>query len=379
LPEFWIPYGNLEVPLYIKSEQFGQSIDINLENYVENNYQKQISKTIVDNNTLIVLDKLNNSSKKILQLLINNNPKNRIFNIGITNKKYRNEIKNAFNQVNINVLAINNEVEHFGTIDKYDIKLSSHFKKFTNNILISEIGFDPLFGFSGGSTNIVKMFSDLAKHAFLIRENNIPKPGSDNNINRFAEQIGELLDNFSSIEIFEHENNIKKLFTGNLNQTHNAAKGFLSDIGNKAIEYPINNIILSPGNNQDRTLNSSINSLFNILHGIEINSKITLVAQCENGLGSRAWDLYATGRLNIQKLIKNNNYVEGLESIIYFEEIRKNNKISLVSTLPNYYIENILKVNSRKTVTEAVNSFVNSQKKIYLLKNSDHIIIKKSV
>ena len=83
--------------------------------------------------------------------------------------------------------------------------------------------------------------------------------------------------------------------------------------------------------------------------------------------------------MNIQKLIKNNNYVEGLENIIYFEEIKKNNRISIVSTLPNYYIKNILKVDSRKTVTEAVNSFVNSQKKTYLLKNSNHIIIKKSV
>ena len=374
-----MPYGNLEVPLYIKSEQFGESIDINLENYIENDYQKQISKTTIDENTLIILNKLNNSSKKILQLLINNNPKNKIFNIGITNEKYRNEIKNTFNQSNINVLIINNEVEHFGTVDKYDVKLSPYFKKFTNNILISEIGFDPLFGFSGGATNILKMFKDLSKQAFLIREDNIPKPWLDNNINRFAEQIGELLDNFSNIGIFEHESSIKKIFTGTLNQTHKAAKEFLSEIGNKTIEYSINNIILSPGNNQDKTLSSSLNSLFNILHGIEVNSKIILVAQCEDGLGSRAWDLYATGRLNIQKLIKNNNYVEGLENIIYFEEIKKNNRISIVSTLPNYYIKNILKVDSRKTVTEAVNSFVNSQKKTYLLKNSNHIIIKKSV
>ena len=157
-----MPYGNLEVPLYIKSEQFGESIDINLENYIENDYQKQISKTTIDENTLIILNKLNNSSKKILQLLINNNPKNKIFNIGITNEKYRNEIKNTFNQSNINVLIINNEVEHFGTVDKYDVKLSPYFKKFTNNILISEIGFDPLFGFSGGATNILKMFKDLS-------------------------------------------------------------------------------------------------------------------------------------------------------------------------------------------------------------------------
>lgn len=374
-----MPYGNLEVPLSIKSERFGESIDINLENYIENDYQKQISKITIDDNTLIILDKVNSSSKKILQLLINNNPKNKIFNIGITNEKHRNEIKNTFNQSNINVLIVNNEVEHFGTVDKYDVKLSPYFKKFNNNILISEIGFDPLFGFSGGSTNIVKMFKDLSKQAFLIREDNIPKPGLDNNITRFAEQIGELLNNFSNIGIFEHENNIKRLFTGTLNQTHSATKEFLLDIGNKTIEHSIKNIILSPGNNQDKTLSSSLNSLFNILHGIEVNSKIILVAQCEDGLGSRAWELYATGRLDIQKLIKNNNYVEGLESIIYFEEIRKNNKISLVSTLPNYYIENILKADSRKTVTEAVNSFVDSHKKTYLLKNSNHIILKKVV
>ena len=51
-----MPYGNLEVPLYIKSEQFGESIDINLENYIENDYQKQISKTTIDENTLIIFN-----------------------------------------------------------------------------------------------------------------------------------------------------------------------------------------------------------------------------------------------------------------------------------------------------------------------------------
>ena len=63
-------------------------------------------------------------------------------------------------------------------------------------------------------------------------------------------------------------------------------------------------------------------------------------------------------QINVKDLIKNNEYVEGLEDLIFLENIQNDYSVDIVSTIPHYYIEKRLKFSHHNTINSALNSTI---------------------
>ena len=66
-----------------------------------------------------------------------------------------------------------------------------------------------------------------------------------------------------------------------------------------------------------------------------------LLSECLNGLGSEALQQFIDGRLSIEKIKNASQYIDGMENLLYLNEIQKKIQIGLVSILPETYVKKL--------------------------------------
>ena len=372
MPEVWIPYGEVEVSIDIKSENLAGIYENNNSKYdIEqlNNYEKL---TTIKNN-ITILDECNSLGSisilnKLLSIFENNNKINEIKIIKNTNNKkiYKNIIKNS--KKNIVIKQINE-------FSKNELK---EYIKHKNIIFISQSKFESLFGFTGGPITLARISNEnLIKDAFYTEEVFLPEPGKKVEKSRIIENEYEKYNNILSIEIVEDNNGINNCEIGTLNQTHNNSINYL--INNiKPIQKKFDACIISCDDVR-RNLTNSLNGIWNNYTTINDKGDITLLAECSEGIGSPALKKHLLNQINIKNILQNKEYVNGLENIIYLQNIINNFSISIVSTLPNYYLENKLKFRSHNKANEALQSIIRRKGKssfISIILQGNNIMLK---
>ncbi len=372
MPEVWIPYGEVEVSIDIKSENLAGIYENNYSKYdVEqlNNYEKL---TTMKNN-ITILDECNSPGSisivnKLLSIFENNNKINEIKIIKNTNniKINNNIIKNS--KKNIVIKQIN----------KFQKNELNEFIKNENIIFISQSKFEPLFGFTGGPITLAKVSNEnLIKDAFYSEEIFLPEPGKKVKKSTMIEDEYEKYSNVLSIEIIEDNNGINNCEIGTLNQAHNNSIDYLMN-NIKPIQKKFDACIISCDDVR-RNLTNSLNGIWNNYTTINDKGNITLLAECSDGIGSQALKKYLLNQINIKNILQNNEYVNGLENIIYLQNIINNFSISIVSTLPNYYLENRLKFRSYNKANEALQSIIRRKGKssfISVILQGNNIMLK---
>lgn len=372
MPEVWIPYGEVEVSIDIKSENLAGIYENNNSKYdIEqlNNYEKL---TTIKNN-ITILDECNSLGSisilnKLLSIFENNNKINEIKIIKNTNNKkiYKNIIKNS--KKNIVIKQINE-------FSKNELK---EYIKHKNIIFISQSKFESLFGFTGGPITLARVSNEnLIKDAFYTEEVFLPEPGKKVEKSRIIENEYEKYNNILSIEIVEDNNGINNCEIGTLNQTHNNSINYL--INNiKPIQKKFDACIISCDDVR-RNLTNSLNGIWNNYTTINDKGDITLLAECSEGIGSPALKKHLLNQINIKNILQNKEYVNGLENIIYLQNIINNFSISIVSTLPNYYLENKLKFRSHNKANEALQSIIRRKGKssfVSIILQGNNIMLK---
>lgn len=372
MPEVWIPYGEVEVSIDIKSENLAGIYENNNSKYdIEqlNNYEKL---TTIKNN-ITILDECNSLGSisilnKLLSIFENNNKINEIKIIKNTNNKkiYKNIIKNS--KKNIVIKQINE-------FSKNELK---EYIKHKNIIFISQSKFESLFGFTGGPITLARISNEnLIKDAFYTEEVFLPEPGKKVEKSRIIENEYEKYNNILSIEIVEDNNGINNCEIGTLNQTHNNSINYL--INNiKPIQKKFDACIISCDDVR-RNLTNSLNGIWNNYTTINDKGDITLLAECSEGIGSPALKKHLLNQINIKNILQNKEYVNGLENIIYLQNIINNFSISIVSTLPNYYLENKLKFRSHNKANEALQSIIRRKGKssfVSIILQGNNIMLK---
>ena len=84
------------------------------------------------------------------------------------------------------------------------------------------------------------------------------------------------------------------------------------------------------------TLASALNSLWNSVHIVREDGSAILLAENREGVGGGALQMFIEGRLKPEQL-QASPYIDGLEHLLYIEELRQKYELGLVSTLPHYY------------------------------------------
>ena len=373
MPEIWIPYGDVEISVDIdannlsgifKTDENQFDLDELNDNKLLTNIEERISIIDICNSTgsLLIIEKLieimnkkNNDYQ--IEMIIKKNQKRNIEGL-FKDKKLQHNIKFIEDLSNKEIIEQLNNIQ---------------------TILLSNSSFDGLFGFSGGAISLAKILDkELVNNAFFDKELVYPESGIISDRTNIILKEYKKFSNIISIQIIENIMGINDCIIDELNNSYiRASEKLKNNILN--IENKFESCIISCDYKKINTLNNSLNGIWNTYKSIEKKGHITLIAESSNGLGSIGLDKFVMNQINVKNLIKNNEYVEGLEDLIFLENIQNDYSVDIVSTIPHYYIEKRLKFSHHNTINSALNSTIRRKGKnvkIAIIPNANNMIIK---
>ena len=365
MPEIWLPYNSVEVAVNLKAENFAEEIVTKVPAINEETIQETLKKIEIKDEIDLLCIAPNKSSIDIIRRIItdprakNITPKITIY----TDNNHIIKLKKSLSDLNVKISEIDQQKNKVGNIDGIDIKIPKNFQNKKSQIIVSNTGFDPLLGFSGGPTSIVRYFAgDMIEEVFRRRKNDYPTPGVTSEPALFADEIAELFNDVTNIEILHSGDEITGIYAGNLVETHKMASKQLLSNSQITVENDVSALILSAGGSEnDYTLSNSLKAVWNVVGGIKEKSVIALLAQCSGGLGSEALKMYVSGRLDIKNILKKEKYVEGLEDLIYIQSALNKSTLILVSALPDYYSEIKMGFHASRKAGDALSYILSSK------------------
>jgi hypothetical protein len=340
MPELWLNYGSTDIIVDLKVENL--SLIENSKFSIRNNEsldQEIESIPISDNTTLVPLD-ASNSTVEFASRLVSM-AESRGIRISIeTIPRVRRKLSNKLNNQNISLSDKN--------ID--------HFLKRTNEkgtIFISKANIDPFFGYSGTPTNIIREFDhDKMNQAFHSRVDDLPHPREKGppieTVKGYCESMEAM-----SIEIISNNYGINNFFHGQLIQSFQSATAKLDDLSLEN-EKELKSLIVGTNidSNSSSTLSSSLDLLWNSFKILKRDAIIVIISENSKGFGSKAVEKFAYGELKMQDY-KNVNYIEGLEHLMFINELKEKYSMAIVSSLPKYYLEEIFGFKIYSNIQEA--------------------------
>ncbi|MGH9979588.1 MAG: hypothetical protein ACRD8Z_27670 [Nitrososphaeraceae archaeon] len=357
MPELWLKYGQTSVVVDIKYENLLAHIDPTPSTgyLVEQKIKDELSNMdIIDNTIIVVLS----ASQAVLDL--------------VDQISQRSVLKNhacvAFASRTHHTRLLKNSLrkQPYPVYEVTDSSLFSLLSKYKNVICISQVRYDPLFGYGGTPTLFLRQFFPKEMNeAFYSRSNNLPNPRKKLSPLEIALRMVDNL-NATSIEVVGSPK-ILGLHHGAIPHSFEGATRSL-DLGRKTGIEKCQITLISPSHDFEShlTLCSSLNSLWNVMESAKEGGLVTLLSENKMGLGCEALEMYVQERLNIQKhLDEKLQYVEGLEHILFLKELTKNYDLGIISTLPEYYLLKLGLVpfkSTKECYIRALSKFGRSQK-----------------
>jgi len=229
-----------------------------------------------------------------------------------------------------NYLPEHSSISEFSNVENSNSKL----------VFIGEMEFDGLFGYETISTRLLKKFgTELMLSAYEKRNGDLPSPGQNVESFQTARKFSDKFD-ILAIEIIANSNGIYDLSVGHPSSTASISKSFgitaTKDIGKHKT------MIISTGKeSSNNTLSKSLASLWNCSDAVKNDGFAILLAECKLGIGSDGFLSFIDCRMDMDRLKKPSQYIDGMENLLYIAEIQKKFQLGLLSILPTHYTKKL--------------------------------------
>ena len=323
MPEIWLNYGANEVVLDIKAENLEQKIDVEGKTLSDSEIESKLESLDISKPTELVILNTSESIKKILSILFTKCEQKSIPKPSIlADRKIMNIMKDYLSeQCSVS--------EFIGVNDSN-----------SNLVFLGEMEFDGLFGYETVSTRLIKKFgTELMLSAYEKRKGDLPSPGQDIESFQIAKKFSKKFEIFA-IELIADSKGICDLAVGHPSSTASLSRSFTSyatkDIGKHKT------MIVSTGKeSSNNTLSKSLSSLWNCSDAIKNDGFAILIAECKLGIGSDGIQSFIDGRMNMDRLKKPSQYIDGMENLLYIAETQKKFQLGLLSILPTHYTKKL--------------------------------------
>lgn len=340
MPEIWLRYGTTDIVLDIRFENLASHVSSNFPAMPDDQVKEALAAAvpITDNSMLLVALSSSRAAAKAISQIAARAPSVTVDVPARLAGSLRSGLASLF--ADPQAAAAAPPV----SINRIDYQsFAERAKKFQSTVLVSQAGYDPLFGFAGAPTALVRaLYPEKMAEAFGARRGNVPEPGIEGAPLEVArEAIENSLQATTSIELVANSAGIAGVHTGTVNGAFVEAVSQLKSIppaaGAEAEEQMRSAIIsASSESGPHATLASALNSLWNCVHAVKEGGTAVLLAECREGIGGGALQALVEGRLK-QEQVALSPYVEGLEHLLYIQELRQKRELGIVSSLPNYY------------------------------------------
>jgi hypothetical protein len=321
MPEVWMKYGTTDVSLDIKFTNLLANASVDLPLLSDEAIVSSLNEISVSDDMVITALSKSKSVDKVIQMLQH-----------LANSK-------GFQGVGLQAEPATPGGKCIEPSDKSPS--GSAFllnKECKNTIFISHTSYDPLFGFSGTPTLLLRKYMhDQMLAAFESRQTNFPRPGVECPPLGVALSSSEKL-SASSVEIVANSSGISGIYSGRISTAFKDAARHLVSSTRFEVERPKSAIVGGSSESDLSNLTSSLNLLWNSLPILRENGSIILVAENADGLGHGALQMFVEGKLKSGDVGKKGFYLPGLEHLLFLESIRDRYDIGILSTLPEYYL-----------------------------------------
>jgi hypothetical protein len=113
------------------------------------------------------------------------------------------------------------------------------------------------------------------------------------------------------------------------------------------------------GAGYDDSLSVALRGVWGVLNCVRKSGEILLIAECAEGLGSRALEMLVADRLGGDASRRKEKYIDGLEEVTYLNLLKTDYDVLLLSGLPELYARSKLGLSSARGAGEALGRLLN--------------------
>jgi hypothetical protein len=231
----------------------------------------------------------------------------------------------------------NNVVQASGDKEYFVKKLATK-----NTLFISSVTLDPIFGFAGVPTILTRKLQEPMIDSYDSRDRNTPNSGIKGTPTRIAIESCENAEAMS-IELISNNQGICHISKGNIHDSYKDSCDKFQSLLLSSADLSIKSMIVTSVDNSfsDFTLSSSLNNLWNSIHVLRSNGNAILVSESKLGLGSKALEEFIKGKLNVDACYNKKTYIDGMEHVLFTNELRERYGLGILTILPRFYLSKL--------------------------------------
>lgn len=329
--EVWIPYGHVETLLTIQIENLGELVDPKAENRVSE-LATQLSERVKQSQQLVICDNKGATLKTLKTALAQTPPPEGLKVFSPSPK----EVEVSVPQLKGKVSKFSQEREKLAGEGEIELSTPPELRDQTKRLFLATATPDPFFGLVDARiAGCLVGISNSRNLAYAKTGTNSPRVLQENPSYDALSSLSSRLLNATYLSIVPRGGEPYSLVEdggpGKV-KTEFVSMGLTQT---KAI------VVAPGGGGYDDTLSNAVRSIWSAVDSVRKSGVILLIAECREGIGSRGLEMYLTGRISDQKL-NSIEYVDGLEEVEYVRKLRNDYSVTMLSTLPEVYVESRL-------------------------------------
>ena len=209
---------------------------------------------------------------------------------------------------------------------------------------VAEAELDGLFGYETVATRLARRFGrdDAMLAAYAKRRGPAPAPGEDAAAAGEARQFADRFE-VRALEVVAGPAGISRVRAGHPSETSREVPRLLEAAAVRDGHAGRHrSLVASTGKAASNdTLARSLSSLWNCRAAVPRGGLVVLLAECGRGTGAEAVQRFVEGRLDVADLRRPPRYIDGMESLLFLEEARRDIQVGIVSVLPELYTKRL--------------------------------------
>jgi len=270
-----------------------------------------------------------------------------------------NRIKAISHDCRAQDLVYSGETKKHGT----KLYLNRVFAEADVKILTGDVCFHYYAGYGGGRKSVLPAVAgeESIKHNHVMLLHPQAKTGvlEGNPVHEDMIEAAKLAGvNFILNVVINTEGDIVKAFAGDLEQAFYRGVKLVDEMYRVPVDRKADIVVVSPGGHPvDVNLFQAYKGIDNALQVVKRGGVIILVAECPEGHGSQVfydWMVKFKDLKAVEREIKRRFVLGGHKAYYLMKALRKA-QIILVSSMPDYYANNVFKMKTAKAVNDALN------------------------
>lgn len=347
--EIWVPYGDVESLVTLMQENLAETIDPKPESHLEEIVVPLAEKLKAAERVLICDSKP--ATLKVVKALATKCP--------IEGKRF---VSPSPKKVEASVPELKDKVERLRPpgeaapgADEHPARLSLEVTEQATKLAVATGEPDPLFGFADAPISLALLsLAGARRLAYRKRDGDSPQPLREDSPSYAA--VRQQLEGARGVEyatVITRGGEPYSIVDGD------SAKQARAHYLTPEVPQAKGMVVGAGGRGYDDTLSHAIRLSLDALKGVRKGGEIVLIAECREGVGSEALQMFLTGRMT-ESFLKRGAYVEGLEEISYVTELKDKYSVTLLSSLPELYAGAKLRFRTARGSGEALSKVFSS-------------------